>query len=290
MIRAILTICSWLPLVALHKIAWFWGTMLYLIPNRTRETTRLNLKTCFPELNENEINQITRESLINTACTALEMGKAWLVPIEKTVGLVASAEGYDEFRSAVDAGDGVLLLAPHLSNWEIFGFFACEGVRSNFMYQPPRIAGLDKLLRNVRARSGIALAPTNRKGVAMLLNALKRGEMVGILPDQVPADSSGLFTPFYGEPALTMTLVSKLLQRTNAKVFCGYAKRLPRSAGFIAVFKEAHPSIYSNDIEESVGGLNKTIESVVNDSVSQYQWEYKRFRRRPDNSEFYNRS
>ncbi len=290
MIRAILTLCSWLPLAVLHKIAWFWGALLHLIPNRTRETTRLNLKTCFPELSEKEIDQTTRESLINTACTALEMGKAWLVPIEKTVGLIDSAEGYEEFRSAVDTGNGVLLLAPHLSNWEIFGFFACDGVRSNFMYQPPRIAGMDKLLRKVRARSGIALAPTNRRGVAMLLNALKRGEMVGILPDQVPADTSGLFAPFYGEPALTMTLVSKLLQRTNAKVFCGYAKRLPRAAGFIAVFKEAHPSIYSDDIEESVRGLNKTVESVVNESVSQYQWEYKRFRRQPDNSEFYNRS
>lgn len=263
---------------------------MHVFPNKTRDTTRLNLTTCFPELTEKELAQISRESLINTACTALEMGKAWLVPIEKTLKLTVSTEGYEAFREAVDSGDGVLLLAPHLSNWEIFGFYACEGVKSNFMYQPPRITGMDTLLRQVRARSGIALAPTNRKGVAMLLNALRRGEMVGILPDQVPADSSGLFAPFYGEPALTMTLVSKLVQRTNAKVFCGYAKRLPNAAGFTAVFKVADPAIYSEDIQESVTGLNKTVESVVNDSLSQYQWEYKRFRRRPDNSEFYRRN
>lgn len=155
------------------------------------------------------------------------------------------------------------------------------------MYQPPRIEGLDRLLRRVRARNGVSLAPTNRKGVAQLLTALKRGEIVGILPDQVPADEGGEFASFFGEPALTMTLVSKLIQRTDAQVFCGFAKRLPRGKGFVAVFEPADEKIYSSDIKESTEGLNRTVESAVQKAVSQYQWEYKRFRRRPDNSEFY---
>ena len=215
------------------------------------------------------------------------MGKAWLCPIEKTLALVKQEEGYTEFRQAVDSKQGVILLAPHLSNWEIFGFFASEGLPSNFMYQPPRIAGLDRLLREVRARNGVRLAPTNRKGVAELLSALKNGEVTGVLPDQVPNDESGIFTAFFGQPAFTMTLVSKLVQRTGAKVFCGYAKRLPKAKGFCAVFLPADPLIYSTDLDESVAGLNKTVEQAVRESISQYQWEYKRFRRQPDNSEFY---
>jgi KDO2-lipid IV(A) lauroyltransferase len=261
--------------------------MLAHIPNRARNTTRRNLETCFPNQDKTEILALTRESLIHTACTALEMGIAWIAPIEKTLGLIISNEGYDKYRADVDGDRGVILLAPHLSNWEVFGFFASEGVAANFMYQPPRSHGLDRLLRQARSRNGVKMAPTNKRGVAQLLAALKNGEMVGILPDQVPADESGVFANFFEEPALTMTLVSKLVQRTGAKVYCGYARRLRRGEGFCAVFREADPAIYSSNLEESVQGLNNSVENAVLEAVSQYQWEYKRFRRRPDNSEFY---
>lgn len=268
-------------------MGWFWGMVLASTPNRARDTTRKNLETCFPELDKAEILALTKESLIHTACTALEMGSAWLAPIEKTLAMVKSNEGYAQYRADVYGDRGVILLAPHLSNWEIFGFFASEGVAANFMYQPPRSAGLDRLLRQARSRNGVKMAPTNKRGVAQLLAALKKGEMVGILPDQVPANESGVFANFFDEPALTMTLVSKLIQRTDARVYCGYAKRLKSGEGFCAVFREADPAIYSSNLDESVQGLNNSVEKVVREAVAQYQWEYKRFRRRPDNSEFY---
>lgn len=258
-----------------------------LIPNRARNTTVKNLQTCFPDLSAAEINTLARESLRNTACTALEMGKAWMLPVSSTVALVVETEGYESYQQAVASGDGVILLAPHLGNWEIFGFFACDGVASTFMYQPPRSAAVDRLLKEVRSRSGVTLAPTNRKGVAQLLSALQKGEMVGVLPDQVPADESGEFAPFFGEPAFTMTLISKLAQRTGARVFCGFAERLESGRGFRAIFQAADQALGSSDIQESVTALNKTVEACVARAPSQYQWEYKRFRRRPDNSEFY---
>ncbi|MCG8416289.1 MAG: lysophospholipid acyltransferase family protein [Pseudomonadales bacterium] len=271
----------------LHWIAGVWGRLLYLFPTKAKDTTSKNLHHCFPERSESEIQSLIKASLVNTACTALEMGKAWAAPMAQTLSLVKGESGYAEFRRAVESEQGVILIAPHLSNWEIFGFFACEGLPSNFMYQPPRVAGLDRLLREVRARNGVQMAPTNRKGVAELLTALKRGELVGILPDQVPNDESGIFAPFFGKPAFTMTLVSKLAQRTGAKVFCGYAERLAPGQGFKAVFLPADEAVYSEDLLQSVVGLNRTIEHAVNRSLTQYQWEYKRFRRQPDNSEFY---
>lgn len=279
--------CAWLPLPVLHVLARLWGGLLYRLPNRMRETTRKNLAICFPARSDTEVDRLVRESLVHTAATALEMGKAWVAPLPTTLKLVQDSEGLSAFDAAVAGPRGVILLAPHLSNWEIFGFFACEGRPANFMYQPPQNAGLDKLLRTVRSRNGVNLAPTNRKGVAQLLSALKRGEIVGILPDQVPADAGGAFADFYGEPALTMTLVSKLIQRTGAQVFCGFAERLPHGKGFVAVFEPADEAIYSADLQESLAGLNRSVEAVVNRALPQYQWEYKRFRRRPDNSEFY---
>lgn len=282
-----LLVSAQIPLVMLQALAKLAGWLFSVLPNRARSTTEKNLHTCFPDLSAKQLQQLTRQSLQNTACTALEMGKAWLWPIHKTVGLVVETEGYEDYQTALQAGKGVILMAPHLSNWEVFGFFACHQTPSTFMYQPPRQAAVDRLLREVRSRSGVNLAPTNRKGVAQVLAALQAGEMVGILPDQVPADESGVFVPFFGEPAFTMTLISKLASRTGAAVFCGFAQRLPGGRGFRAVFQKAEEAIHSSDVATSATSLNRSVEKVVSLAPSQYQWEYKRFRRQPDDSEFY---
>jgi Kdo2-lipid IVA lauroyltransferase/acyltransferase len=276
-----------MPLRVLHAAAAGWGYLLFRVPNRARDTTLKNLRACFPQQSEQEIVKLAKSSLRSTACTAMEMGKAWWLPLPQTFSLVKETEGIEEFHQALEKQEGVILLAPHLSNWEIFGLYICQGVDSTFMYQPPKLPGLDRLLKKVRSRGGISLAPTNRKGVAQLLKALQRGEMIGLLPDQVPTEEGGKFAPFFAEPALTMTLVSKLIERCKARVFCGYVQRLPESRGFKLVIREAEPEIYNADLDESVKGLNRTVERCVMDAVEQYQWEYKRFRRRPDGKSFY---
>lgn len=280
-------VTAYLPLRLLHGIAKLTGSLFSVLPNRARSTTEKNLATCYPDLNAQQLQALTRKSLQNTACTALEMGKAWMLPLPATVALVVETKGYEDYRVAVDAGKGVILIAPHLSNWEILGFFATHETASTFMYQPPRQPAVDRLLREVRSRGSVKMAPTNRKGVAQVLSALQAGEVIGILPDQVPADESGIFAPFFGEPAFTMTLISKLAARTGAAVFCGFAERLPGGRGFRAVFQRAEEDIFATDTETSVTSLNRSVEKLVTLAPSQYQWEYKRFRRRPDNSEFY---
>ena len=207
--------------------------------------------------------------------------------MEKTIGLVKDTEGMEEFRKALASEDGVILLIPHLSNWEVFGFYVGDEFPTTIMYQPPKNPRLDRLMREARSRSGIHMAPTNRKGVAQVLAALQRGELFCILPDQVPPQEGGVYAPFFGEQAFTMTLVSRLIMRTGARVFCGFAKRLPRARGFKVIVKEANELIYSEDLEQSAIGLNKSVEQCVEIAIAQYQWEYKRFRRRPDGEDFY---
>lgn len=282
-----LKLTSVLPLRVLHTLATGLGGLFAVIPNRSAATTRRNIDVCFPHLSPADREALARRSLVGMVCTALEMGKAWLLPVQQTLDLVTEAEGLEELRAAAATGDGVILLAPHLGNWEVFGYYACEGLASNFMYQPPKSPPMDALLRSVRAKSGVKLAPTNRKGVAILLGALQRGELVGVLPDQVPADEGGVFAPFFGQSAFTMTLTSRLAQRGKPAVFCGFAQRLPQGKGFKAVVKRADSGVFDADLEVSASAINRSVESLVEQAPEQYQWEYKRFRRQADNSEFY---
>lgn len=287
MFKALLLLSASLPLRMVHGIARFYGSCASRFPSRARTTTLLNLQTCFPDASTQDIARLARLSLQHTAMTALEMGKAWLWPLDRTLGMIREIEGQEVLNDAVADARGTLVLAPHLGNWEVFGFYITEQAPTTFMYQPPRNAALDRLIKSARSRGHASLAPTNRQGVAQLLKALKSGEWVGVLPDQEPPPESGVFAPFFGVPALSMTLVAKLVGRTGARVICGFAMRLPHGKGFKLIFHRADPQIYAEDLVTAVTGLNRTVESCVRLAIEQYQWEYKRFKRRPDGSRFY---
>jgi len=285
--RALLQLCAWLPLSFVQGLGSLLGYMLNLFPNRARQTTRQNLHLCLPTLSDRELNRLTAASLRETAKTALEMGKCWLLPLDKVLGYIRDVEGRGVLQDALDHGRGVILLAPHLGNWEVFGYYFTEQYPTTFMYQPPKNRYFDRMIKSARSRGKARLAPTNRHGVSTLLKTLKQAEMVGLLPDQEPHEEGGEYADFFAQPALTMTLVSRLVERTGARVICGFARRLPGGRGFDLIIKAADPMIYDPDLSRSVEGLNRSVEACVNEAVSQYQWEYKRFKRRPDGSQIY---
>lgn len=192
--------------------------------------------------------------------------------------------GQEILDEALQQNKGVIMLAPHLGNWELCGLFLDSIRQSTYLYKPPKLEAFEEAMIGYRGRLGAKLAPTTAKGIAMLVKALGRGEIVGILPDQEPNWDSGVFAPFFGVDALTMTLVGKLANRTDARVLSIFAKRLNHGEGFEIVVANARPGIVDKDLEVAAKELNATIEECVQLAPSQYQWEYRRFKRQPDGS------
>lgn len=284
--RSLLWITSVLPLSFLHALARGLAQLMMVFPNRSRDTTRKNLMVCFPLYNEAEIARLVKLSLQSTIATMLEMGKAWLLPIKETLALVTDSEGIDALNDAYLSDNGVILFAPHIGNWEIFGFYVARTLSSSFLFQPPKNKKINDMILKARSRSGVELLPANRRGVSKLVAAFKRGNLVAMLPDQVPLDEGGVFVNFFEKPALTMTLASKLAAKGPCKVFYGFAKRND-TGGFKVIVKEINMSFFSDDIFESVRAVNTAVEDCIREAPEQYQWEYKRFKRQPDGSEFY---
>ena len=282
-----LVTCAWLPLKVVHWLGSGLGWLTSILPTRARRTTEQNLRLCFPQLTDEELRALVITSLQQTTITALEMGKNWLSPIDKTLAMVKEIVGEKVLEQAAAEKKGVIIVTPHLGNWELLGQYVSKVTPTTFLYKPPRNPYFEKMMKSVRTRGKLKMAPTNSKGVGTLLKRLKQGESVGILPDQEPAIESGEFAPFFGVPALTMTLVAGLTARTGAKVVFGFAERLPQAQGFRMNIYPADPLIYDPDIKRSVEGLNRSVEKCVTQAISQYQWEYKRFKRRPDGSLFY---
>ncbi|KDE41397.1 Lipid A biosynthesis lauroyl acyltransferase [Nitrincola lacisaponensis] len=250
--------------------------------NRMCRYTRANLQACLPELSQAEREQLVAESLEQTGQSIAEMGMSWLWPVRWSLNTIRAVHHESLITEGIAAGKGVILIAPHLGNWEVLNLYLSNRYPFTAMYKPPRQKQLDNLIRRMRARLGTDMAPANVQGVRKVMKALKRSEMVGILPDQEPEADSGIYADFFGIPALTMKLLPQLAAQTGARVICGYARRLPDAAGFEIFFSEADAEITSRDLQLASTAMNRSVERCVRELPAQYQWEYKRFNSRPE--------
>jgi KDO2-lipid IV(A) lauroyltransferase len=278
-----LHVLSWLPLRVARGLGALLADLCWMTHSRMARTTRTNLSLCFPELGTEARSQLVRQSLRNTFMTITETGAVWLWPVQRSLGLIRQVEGLHLLQEAHAQGRGVIVLAPHLGNWEIFGLYlnTCGCGQSSQLYQAPDDKRLDALIFRARSRAGARMVATDNKGVGELLQTLRRGEVVGILPDQVPPDSGGEFAPFFGVPALTMTLACRLQQKTGARIVMACARRQVAEGGFKVIIQTPDPDIYAEHMPVALKAMNRSIETLLATAPEQYQWEYKRFKRQP---------
>lgn len=266
-----------LPFTASRALATFIGNCLWLSKGRDYRITLKNIGQCFPELDQTARHQLTRSSLIETVKTTAEVGAIWSHSWEWLNAQIVEVEGEQLLRDELAKGQGLLVLAPHLGNWEVVAPYLASIAPLTAMYQPFSIPKMDEMILKGRSKNNINMAPTNRKGVCMLLKALQQGGIVGILPDQLPKKDAGAeFAPFFGQSVLTMTLVHSLISRTQCRVACVFAKRVDK--GFKIIVLPADERIYNPELVESLTGLNASVEACVRLAPAQYQWEYNRFR------------
>lgn len=280
-VTTLLRVLSWIPLRALHQIAHVAGTFVYLLPTETRRVTLINLETVFPEMSEGERRKLAKRSIRETLKTGFELGHMWYGSLEHVLSMIKNVKGIEYVRAAQASGQGIIYAAPHLGSWELLGIYVSSLGPLTTLYKPPKIKGLNDLIASSRAKAGAELVATDRQGVVRLTRTLQQGGATGILPDQQPRQDGGVFAPFFGKPAFTMTLLPKLAARTNALVLFAYAERLPHGEGFNVVFLPADKDISHDDPLLAAAALNRSVEQVVLAAPSQYQWEYKRFRKRP---------
>jgi KDO2-lipid IV(A) lauroyltransferase len=266
------------PLSRLWRTASVLSPLVYRFNKRERWVTERNLTAVYPRFSAVECKTLAQHSLRHSTATMLELGHAWMAAPDQVEASILAVNGRDKLDSARAEGRGVIVLAPHFGNWEVLNFWLSSHFPFTAMYEPPKIIALDPVIRHGRERMGASLVPTNPRGVAALLKALKRSEAIGILPDQEPDWGSGVFAPFFGRDAYTATLLPKLVARTQARVVTGVALRVP-GKGFAIHFLDADERVYNPDDIQSATGVNASVEAAIGLEPAQYQWEYKRYRK-----------
>ena len=267
-----------LPLLWNRSLGAAIGYLIWWSRGKSVAISLANIAKAMPELSPEQQWLLTKRSVIETAKTAVEVASIWMQPYARLQHLVVETKNIQLIQPQPASTNNLLVLVPHLGNWELMGSFLPQHLDITFIYQPSGMEAMDALVGAGRVREGVKLAPSNRQGVAKVLQALREGRCVGILPDQVPErDSGAAIAEFFQQKAWTMTLVHKLIQRTRCRVVMAYVERV--SKGFNIIFQQPDAAIYSDDEHTSLNGLNNSVEQCVRNIPEQYQWEYKRFKR-----------
>lgn len=206
-----------------------------------------------------------------------ELPRLWLGGPVRTLW-----DGAEHVDAALAQGCGVVFLTPHLGCFEICAQAYAQrygqvGKPMTVLFRPPRQAWLREVVGASRQRPGLQTAPTTLSGVKQMIKALKHGESVGLLPDQVPPQGMGLMAPFFGRDAYTMTLSVRLVQQTGATVLLAWGERLGWGRGY-RVHVQPLAQELPTTLLDAVTAVNHAMEALVLQCPQQYLWGYARYK------------
>ena len=227
---------------------------------------------------------VRRASVAEAGKLVMELPRLWLRPRQQTINDPVRWEGETLMAQWPEHPQGLVLLTPHMGSFEISAQAYAErfGPRQpiTVLYRPARKAWLRELEETARARPQLATAPATLAGVRQMMRALRRGETVGLLPDQVPPEGMGVWAPFFGQPAYTMTLAARLVRQTGAALGVLCTERLPRGEGYVvrAMALPVPLPIVGVTDDTDAAAVNASMEAVIRRHPSQYLWGYHRYK------------
>lgn len=270
------------PLPVTHLFAELLAALLWLFPLSRKKVIVTNIEVCLPQMTPAEQRRLARRSFASEVKTAMESPRLWYGPERAFIRMVKSIENQHLVDEALARGKGLMLLTPHIGNWELAGMQYSLSYSLTGLYKPQKGAA-EKLIKDGRERFGIDMVPTITGVVGKkILPVLQQGGSVFFMPDQDPPYGSGTFVPFFGVSAHSPVFVPRLVQKTGCAVLFFYGRRLPWGRGFTMHYRAADKAVYDPDIDRATEAINAGVEACVLEHPDQYWWGYERFRRRPE--------
>ena len=256
----------------LHGLGGLFGRIAYQFDRRFKERIDANVKRAFASLDRNDLKKLTSLAIREIGKCLMEAPAIWFNAPQKNFRWVTQCYGWNYVDAALKKKKGIIFLTPHLGCFEITAQYYAHFHPITVLFKRPKQKWLANIVLSGRRHTHIHLAEANIQGVKQLMQALKKGEAIGILPDQVPNEGQGVWAQFFNTPAYTMTLVSKLAESSKATVLIGFGHRLPKGQGY-EVFIEPLGS------DHSPQGINDQLELLIRKHPSQYLWNYQRFKK-----------
>lgn len=247
------------------------------LPHRRRIVDR-NLEVCFPEMSAEQRKALCKAHFESLGAAVAELSMAWFGSSEKILSLI-EVEGESILRDALAKGRGVIIYCVHYTTFEFFGpVFAAMCPRLCGMFKEQRNPVMNIVMHRGRMRHLDRLFSKDK--VRDMLRELAANSVVWYASDQFYDGKGAELIPFFGEPAMTNTAISRIARATGAVVLTMCSRRLEgtRYKLWIGGPLDGFPS---DDPSRDVLRLTKTMESYIRECPEQYWWVHKRFKGRP---------
>lgn len=265
----------WRRSLALHKRLGRW------IGRRSRNATRLvddNLRRCFPELSESGRHKLADDYFANMGAVVAELALAWFGSRQR-LGALFEVEGEEHLERALERGRGVLLCAGHFTPIELCSIAIRDyAPRYALMYNKRRSRLLSEYQRRCRERYADESLP--KRNIRALIRSLRRNSVVWFSGDEAHTGKSSALIPFFGEPALTNTSLSRLAKISGAAVVPLTYFRKPDDSGYLIRISPALDNFPTDDVIADTRRVVALLEQSIRDAPAQYFWKQRRFRRR----------
>jgi KDO2-lipid IV(A) lauroyltransferase len=270
-----------LPLPLLAVVGNVLGTLIYWLAGERRRVATINLRLCFPELPERKHAILVRRNFRAFARSFLERGVLWWSTPQRIQRLVRVV-GHEHLQAAVAARQPVILLVPHFVALDVGWSWLTQQGNLVSVYSNQKNPYFDKQLLKARLRFGASQLYSRLQGMRPIVKAMRTGMPFYYLPDQDLATKDGIFVPFFGVQAATLTTVPRLAEMTGAKVVPLIIRMLPGGIGYEARFYPAWENYPTGDLSADTRRMNEFIEQRVREIPEQYFWLHKRFKTRPE--------
>ena len=258
----------------LHRLGALLGRLTYAFSAKYAARMRENLQQAGFSLTDSQGRLLLSQAIVEAGKGLTELPWVWGRPYEEVLGRVLACHGEEHVEAAQANGRGIIYLTPHLGCFEMCALYLAQRAPITALYRPPRLAWLEGVMRKGRERGQAKLAKADLSGVRLLYKALKRGEAIGLLPDQAPSEGEGEWANFFGRPAYTMTLVGRLAQASDATVLLVSAEREAEGRGYIIRFE---PLLLDFSLSVPLQ-INAALERLIHAFPAQYLWSYNRYK------------
>ena len=211
----ILWLIHWLPFRIIVAIGNGVGMLLYLLAADRRRVGDINLKLCFPDMSDQARKKLMRDHFRMFGRGVIERSILWWSSAER-IGRLIRVEGIEHFEAIKDKS--AILLTPHFIGMDAGGQWVAQHTDTVCMYANQKNRYLTELLLKKRARFRKQHLYSRQQGLRPILKGMRAGMPFIYPPDQDQGVKDGVFIPFFGVPAATMTSVSRIAQMADAKV------------------------------------------------------------------------
>lgn len=285
-LRLVLRLLRWLPFPLARSVGYLLGTTGYWLARESRIVTGVNLALSFPQLTRRQRNRLAKASLRHAGAVFGESADALLAKRQEVAARIARVEGKHLLDDCVAAARPVIVLSAHIGNWEFLWLYLQLHYPASAFYRAPKMRELAGWIEASRQRLGGKVFALDSVGLRGCVKSVLAGNVLLLLPDQVPVGNGGVFAPFFGQPAYTMTLLQRLTRMTTGQLLMASCVRVPDGA-FAVTFEPFDGDPTTTDPLQFASQLNHNLEQLIRTCPEQYQWHYKRLKVQPNGRSAY---